>query len=129
MTPSSSQPTVERMGQFRQTVKIYGDRTTTVRMLVDTGATYSLIPESLAREIGIPLQRRPITMTLADGRRMKVNHGNAVFGILGREAPATLLVGDVAEPILGMEILEILGLTVEPRKRRLKATRGFALRI
>jgi clan AA aspartic protease len=117
------------MGQFHQAVKIYGDRTATVRMLVDTGATYSVISESLARDIGVKVQRRPITMTLADGRRMKVSHGNAIFSILGREAPATLLVADVTEPILGMEILEILGLTVEPRKRQLKASRAFALRV
>ena len=41
----------------------------------------------------------------------------------------TLLVGDVVEPILDMEALEILGLAVELRKRRLKALRGFALRL
>jgi predicted aspartyl protease len=60
---------------------------------------------------------------------MKVNHGNAILGILGREAPGTILVGDVAEPILGMEILEILGLTVDRRRRRLRKSRAFAVRV
>jgi clan AA aspartic protease len=117
------------VGQFYQAVKLTGDKTAAVRMLVDTGATYSMISESLARAIGIKLHPRPYTTTLADGRRMKVNHGNAILGILGREAPGTILVGDVAEPILGMEILEILGLTVDPRRRRLKKSRAFVVRV
>jgi clan AA aspartic protease len=117
------------MGQFHQSVTLSGDKVVTVQMLVDTGATYSVISEALARTIGIVRSQRPFTMTLADGRRKKFDAGLVTFSILGREAVMTLLVGDVVEPILGMEALEILGLTVEPRKRRLKATRGFALRI
>jgi len=48
-------------------------------MLVDTGATYSMISESLARAIGIKLHSRPYTATLADGRRMRANAGMALF--------------------------------------------------
>ena len=129
LTQFCARPSVGRVGQFYQAVKLTGDKTASVRMLVDTGATYSMISESLARAIGIKLHPRPYTTTLADGRRMKVNHGNAILGILGREAPGTLLVGDVAEPILGMEILEILGLTVDPRHRRLRKSRAFAIRV
>ena len=45
----------------------------------------------------------------------RLDAGTAIFRIGGREAPATILVGDVAEPILGVETLEALGLTVDPR--------------
>ena len=117
------------MGQFQQSVKLIGDKAVTVRMLVDTGATYPMISEALARTIGIVRSQRPLMVTLADGRRKKFDGGTVGFSILGREAVMTILIGDVAEPILGMEALEILGLAVEPRKRRLKAMRGFALRI
>ena len=105
-----------------------GDKAVTVRMLVDTGATYPMISEALARTIGIVRSQRPLTVTLADGRRKKFDGGLVGFSILGRQALMTIMIGDVAEPILGMEALEILGLAVEPRKRRLKAMRGFALR-
>ena len=128
LTREGARPTVERVGQFHQNVKLIGDKAITVRMLVDTGATYSMISESLARAIGIKLHSRPYTATLADGRRMRANAGMALFSIIGREAPGTLLVGDVDEPILGMEILEILGLTVDPRHRRLRKARAFVLR-
>jgi len=116
------------MGQFRQTVALTGEKTARVRMLVDTGATFSIISEPLAQTIGIKLHKRPYTTTLADGRRMKASYGTVLFSIVGREAPGTLLVGGVDEPILGMEILEILGLTVDPRWRRLRKSRTFVVR-
>jgi hypothetical protein len=45
----------------------------------------------------------PVPVTRADRRRVKLDTGTAIFRIGTREAPATLLAGDVAEPILGVE--------------------------
>jgi len=46
-----------------------------------------------------------------------------------REAPATIHVGGVVEPILGVETLEALGLTVDSRRRRLAPSPGYAARL
>ena len=134
MTRSSARPTVEsespeeRVGHVHQRVRLSAEKAVTVRMLVDTGATFSVISEALARAIGIKRLRRSVPITLADGRRVKLDAGVAIFRIEGREAPATILVGDVEEPILGVETLEALGLTVDPRKRRLAPFRHYAVR-
>jgi clan AA aspartic protease len=117
------------MGHVYQRVKLAAERTVTVRMLVDTGATYSVISDTLARAVGIKRLRRAVPITLADGRRVRLDAGTAIFRIGAREAPATLLVGDVAEPILGVETLEGLGLTVDPRRRRLAPSRHYAVRL
>ena len=117
------------MGLIHQRVELSADKAVTVRMLVDTGATFSLIPEALARTVGIKRLRRPVTVALADGRRVKLDPGTAIFRIGGREAPATILVGDVAEPVLGVETLEALGLTVDPRKGRLTPSRQYTVRL
>jgi predicted aspartyl protease len=53
------------MGHVHQRVKLSAERTVTVRMLVDTGATYSVIPESLARAVGIKRLPRSVPITLA----------------------------------------------------------------
>ncbi len=66
---------------------------------------------------------------LADGRRVRLGADVAIIQIDGREAPATLLVGDVDEAILGVEALEALGLVVDPRKRRLTPSRPYAVRL
>jgi predicted aspartyl protease len=117
------------MGHVHQRVKLSAERTVTVRMLVDTDATYSVIPEALARAVGIKRLRRSVSITLADRRRVRLDAGTALFRVGAREAPAILLVGDVAEPILGVETLEGLGLTVDPRRPRLVPSRSYAVRL
>jgi aspartyl protease family protein len=117
------------MGHIVQRVKLSADKTATVKMLVDTGATFSVIPESLARALGVKRLRRSVAITLADGRRVKLGAGTAIFRIGEREAPATILVGGVVEPILGVETLEALGLTVDARRRRLAPSRSYAVRL
>ena len=100
-----------------------------IRMLVDTGATFSVISDRLARAVGVKRLRRSVPITLADGRRVRLDAGTVVSRVEGREAPATILVGDVVEPILGVETLEVLGLTVDPRRRKLVPSRGYAVRL
>ena len=117
------------MGHVYQRGKLSAERTVTVRMRVDTGSTYSVIPEALARAVGIKRLRRSVPITLADRRRVKLDAGTAIFRIGAREAPATLLVGEGAEPSLGVETLEGLGLTVDPRRRRLAPSRHYAIRL
>ena len=117
------------MGHINQRVKLSAEKTVTVEMLVDTGATFSVIPDALANAIGIKRLRRAVTITLADGRRRKVDAGTAIFRIGEREAPATILVGDVVEPILGVETLEALGLTVDARRQRLAPSRHYTVRL
>jgi len=74
------------MGHVYQRVKLSAERTVTVRMLVDTGATYSVLPEALARAVGIKRLRRSVPITLADKRRVKLDAGTAIFRIGEREA-------------------------------------------
>src|SRR2546428_6327497 len=98
-------------------------------MLVDTGATFSVIPETLARAVGVKRLRRSVPIRLADGRRVRLAPSTAIFRIGPREAPATILVGDVIEPILGVETLQALGLTVDSPRERLTPSRSYAVRM
>jgi len=117
------------VGHIHQRVKLSAEKAVTVRMLVDTGATFSVIPKGLAQTIDVKRLRRPVTIELADGRRVKFDAATAIIRIGDREAPATVLIGDVAEPILGVETLEALGLAVDTRRRRLTPSRHYAVRL
>jgi aspartyl protease family protein len=117
------------MGHIHQRVRLRAGKATTVQMLVDTGATYSVIPPRLAKAVGILRPRRTVTVRLADGRRIRLGADVAILRIDGREAPATILVGKVDEPILGVEALEALGLVVDPRRKRLSPSRPYAVRL
>lgn len=121
--------TVMLMGHIYKRVKLRGEKSATVRMLVDTGATYSVVPPRVARALGIERPRRWMKVRLADGRRIRLGVDTAIVKIDGREAPMTILVGDVAEPILGVEALEGLGLIVDSRRRRLVPSRPYAVRL
>ncbi len=117
------------MHRIYQKVRLQAEDTTTVRILVDTGATFSVIPPDLARVLGIRQARRPVRVHLADGRTVRLGADVAVLKIDGREAAATILVGKVDEPILGLEALEALGLIVDPKRKRLSPSRPYAVRL
>jgi aspartyl protease family protein len=117
------------MGHIYQEVRLRADKAITVRMLVDTGATFSVIPLRLAKALGIKRPRRSVNVRLADGRRVRLGADVAILQIDGREAPTTILVGKVDEPILGVEALEALGLVVDPQKKRLSPSRPYAVRL
>jgi len=99
-----------------------------VRMLVDTGATYTLLPEDLADRLGVVRSPRPIRVALADGRSCELPVGTVLIRLQGREAGARSLIGPShAEPLLGVETLEALGLRVDPASGALEPTRSHAV--
>jgi len=99
-----------------------------IRMLVDTGATYTIIPPGLADEIGLVRLPFRTEVVLADGRRELVEAGVAELSAEGRRAPVTVLVMDVEEPLMGSESLEALGLKPNPETGRLEPIRSYAVR-
>ncbi len=117
------------MGRIYQKVRLWAEKTTTIRMLVDTGATFSVIPPGLAKILGMKRPRRSVRVRLANGRIVRLGADVAVLQIDGREALATILVAKVDQPILGVEALEALGLVVDPKKKRLSPSRPYAVRL
>ena len=98
-----------------------------VRMLVDTGATLTVISSELAQRLGVP-KLKPRKVKLANGIEVNAEAGIINIKINGREAPtAVLIMGE--EPLLGVETLETLGLKVNPETGKLEPTRAFTLRV
>lgn len=97
-------------------------------MLVDTGATYMLLPADLADRLGVIGSPRPIRVALAEGRSCELPVATVIIRLLGREAGATALIGPAeAEPLIGVETLEALGLRVDPSGSGLEPTRAHAV--
>ena len=116
------------MGHVFVDVRLTGKRSATVSMLVDTGATHTMLPADLAKRLGIVSLRRKIKVELADGTRRSMRFGAALVRLMGREAGDAVLIGPAGiEPILGVEALEALGLKVNPRSRKLEPTRARAV--
>jgi clan AA aspartic protease len=97
----------------------------TVRFLVDTGATYTVLPEDIAGRLGIAVSPLPMQVSLADGSSRPMHFGTVLVKLEGREAGMTVLIAPAgAEPLLGVEALEALGLAVDPTSHQLRPTRA-----
>src|SRR5262245_11718768 len=101
------------MGHVFVEARLSANRSKNAQLLVDTGASYSVIPSDLARAIGMPTLKKTVKATLADGRSRRFRMGSMVVRIGRREAGVLTLVGPRGvEPLLGAEALENLGLKV-----------------
>jgi clan AA aspartic protease len=99
-----------------------------VRLLADTGATYTVIPRDVAEQLGLALSPRPMNVTLADGSSRAMHFATVLVRLHGREAGVTVLVAPQgSEPLLGVEALEALGLAVNPVSHELVATRAHGV--
>lgn len=117
------------MGHIYKEVLLNWVRTKKVKMLIDTGSTFVVLPPDLADEIGFPRRRRPwFKVRLANGDEVLADTGSINIELEGRRAPATVVFLEGAEPLLGVEALEALGLKVNPETGELEPTRSYTVR-
>jgi predicted aspartyl protease len=98
-------------------------------MLVDTGATYSLISPALADRLGVVRFPQTITVMLANGHRLEAETGMVMIQIGDRRATNVAIIADCEELLLGVEALESLGLAVDPGSGTLRPTRAYTVRL
>lgn len=116
------------MGTFSVTIEAgdpQGQQFRTVEALVDTGASYTTLPASFLRELGVtPHSRRPFL--LATGGTVLRDIGRTWVRIEGRvEMTIVVFAEDGAPPLLGAVTLEELGLGVDPVARKLIPVPGL----
>lgn len=92
----------------------------TVRFLVDSGVTYSVVPSEVLSRLGV----RPLTeqvFNLANGDQIRRRKGGAVFKFRDRIGTADVIFGkDGDSNLLGAFTLEALGLALDPLRRELR---------
>jgi len=92
----------------------------TVRVLVDTGATYTMLPRRLLESLGAK-RSETIQVRLADGRPASRDLGPAYVRYGRHETATWVLFGESGDAtVLGALTLEELRLQVDPRSRRLR---------
>ncbi len=95
----------------------------TVRFLVDSGATYSLLPLNVWKRIGLK-PKRSLEFALADGTLIKRSVSECHIRLPQGEGHTPVILGeDSDEALLGVVTLEILGLVFDPFKRTLQPMR------
>ena len=96
------------------------DRTETVHFLVDSGATYSVVPAELLDQLGIAPHSEQ-RFSLANGERIVRKKGTALFKLGDRTGGADVIFGEPGDSnLLGAFTLEALGLALDPLRRELR---------
>ena len=94
-----------------------------VNFLIDSVATYSLVPGKVLDALDIEPYREMI-FSLADGTTIKRRVCSAYFEFEGEGGPAPVVYGEEGdEPLLGATTLESLGLVLNPFSRTLHPMR------
>ena len=95
-----------------------------VRFLIDSGATYTLLPEPVWRRIGL-VPKREHAFTLADGRTITRKVSECYIILPQGEGHTPVILGEPGddEALLGVVTLEILGLIFNPFRRTLEPMR------
>ena len=90
-----------------------------VKALVDTGASLTTLPKSLADELGIkPLTEEGVK---TGGGIIKISRGRAWINLKGKEEVFPVWISDVIDKVLlGVVVLESLGFEVDPTTEKLK---------
>ena len=96
---------------------------TRTRFLVDSGATYTLLPYEDWQTIELS-PKRSMTFTLADGTTVERKVSECHIELPQGEGHTPVILGEPDdEPLLGVVTLEILGLVLNPFNRTLQPMR------
>jgi len=116
------------MGHFRVPVQVgsrTGEHLESLEALVDTGATFTLIPREVLERVGVvPEEEWPFE--LADGREVRYPVAWVQIRIGARTQPTIAVFGERgSEPTLGVVTLESFLLAVDPVHHRLISVPGL----
>ncbi len=105
------------------TVRGPSGREEQVRFLVDSGATYTLLPHAVWQTIELEPQRK-VAFTLADGTVVERGVSECHLTLPQGAAHSPVILGEPEDqPLLGVVTLEILGLVFNPFTRTLHPMR------
>ncbi len=94
-----------------------------VRFLVDSGATYTLLPHAVWQALELTPERE-VAFTLADGTVVERRVSECHLTLPQGAAHSPVILGEPEdEPLLGVVTLEILGLVFNPFTRTLHPMR------
>jgi len=104
-------------------VKGPSGRQENVKFLIDSGATYSLLPKTVWEAIELKPKRK-LSFTLADGTTIDRAVSEAFVVFPQGEAHTPVILGEEGDgALLGVVTLEIIGLVFNPFDRTLRPMR------
>lgn len=117
------------MGTFRVTIEVgdpHGQRFEKVDALVDTGASYTMLPADLLRRLGVE-STETWRFEVADNRTVEYPIGQTWIRLDDRIRMRVVVFGDSGKTLVGADTLEGFGLAVDPVRKRLVRVDGLLM--
>jgi predicted aspartyl protease len=118
------------MGTFSVPLEVgdqAGARFRTIEALVDTGATYTVLPASVLRELGV-VPHRTSVFELADGSQHEWQMGRTCVKLQGKQEMTLVVFGEEdISPLLGAATLEEFLLAPDPIRKTLMQVPGLLM--
>ena len=119
------------MGTFKIKARVWNpfklDNVLDVELIVDTGATYTVLPTKMLEKLGVEVLRMA-RLRLADNRVIEKPLGEIGIEIEKHRASATPVVfGEEGVYLLGAVTMEQLGLAPDPVEKRLKPVEALLM--
>lgn len=113
------------MGHLHTDITIRGSKAESLlkRVLIDTGATYTVLPENILKEVGAWGPLAEVEVELGSGEKVKATAYAAAIKIRDVEAPSITVTFKGAKAVVGVETLESIGLKLNPTTGNLEFTR------
>lgn len=117
------------MGHLHTDIAVRGSRATAElkNVLVDTGATYTVLPEKVLEEVGAWGPLSEVEIELGNQQKVKAKAYGVAIKIKEVEAPAISITFEGAQTVVGVETLESIGLRLDPTTGELEFTRPKGL--
>ena len=128
LTRRSATSYTRRVGHFNVRASLTGPTglSESIDLLVDTGATFIVLPRAVAMRLDLQ-PRRVCRVDVAGGRQEEWPMADVRIVIAGIGAPTPCLISDAGVPLLGAVALESLLLVVDPVGKRLIPTNALAM--
>jgi len=93
-----------------------------VNLLIDSGASYSLLPPEIWEALQLT-PKRTVSFTMADGVTIQRQVSECHIALAGRDGHTPVVLGEPGDEqaLLGVVTLENLGLVLDPFKRTLRS--------
>jgi len=93
-----------------------------INFLVDSGSRFVIFDLAMAQKLRLkPLTK--VKLMMADKRLVEADIAACLVSWKGNDAPIFAAIVDVPEPLIGVEALEALGLSIDPTTGSVKETR------
>jgi predicted aspartyl protease len=92
-------------------------------VLIDTGATYTVLSEEILEEVGAWGPLSEIEVGLGNGEKVKAKAYGVAIKIEEVEAPSISITFKGAQTVIGVETMESIGLKLDPTTGKFEFTR------